>query len=326
MFRPPFTMALRPLLILFTLVLPFTLWAQQDTTAEHHTHTLSIGTDGVKVTSIDTLPDGDTIRITTKRKLIRIITTLRDDIDSTKDLQQRMEDARNERRRMFTYWSGVDFGFNTFIAEDGRLGDGPKSGALQLDNSRSRFLAINFMEQKVEFGSHRAGLLTGLGVEFVSYKLSENVTLAYNSDSTYAIPSDDLDFRKNKLRQIGVRVPLLFEFNTKKVPLPSTPAEWKTYDQKGLSRKGNFHIALGVIGSYYFDTMYKQRYSEGGEIKKTRVKASYNLLPYRVAATVRMGIGGLNLFAEYGLTPLFEDGTMAKLTPFTVGLTLVGFN
>lgn len=309
--------------------LPLTVLAQQDSTAERHSHVLTIGSNGVKVPPIDTTlkpDDPDTLRITTRRKLIRIITTLRDDIDSTRREEDRLEDARRERRNLFTYWSGLDIGINTFITEDGRFGDGPKSGPLQLNNSISRFFAINVMEQKVEFGSHRAGLLTGLGLEFLSYKLSGNVTLAYNGDSTYAIPTEDPEFRKNKLRQIGVRVPLLFEFNTKKAPLPSTPEEWAAYEQDGFSRKGNFHIAFGLIGSYYFDTMYKQRFSEGGEIKKTRVKADYNLLPYRVAATVRIGIGGLNLFAEYGLTPMFEDGTAPALASFNAGLTLIGFN
>jgi hypothetical protein len=34
----------------------------------------------------------------------------------------------------------------------------------------------------------------------------------------------------------------------------------------------------------------------------------------------------LNLFAEYSLTPLFNDDKGPELTPLTVGLTLIGFN
>ena len=92
------------------------------------------------------------------------------------------------------------------------------------------------------------------------------------------------------------------------------------------SRKHNFHIAVGVVGSWYFETMYKQKYKREGETVKDRSSGDYQLLPYRAAATVRIGYGGLNLFAEYALTPLFKDGKGPELTPFNVGLTIVGFN
>lgn len=270
--------------------------------------------------------DDDTIRIETRRKVIRIITSPRMDVPSPDSVQERLRSARRERRNMFTYWSGIEVGVNTFIAEDGRIGDGPKAGPLLLNNPRSRWVSINFMEQKHEFGSHHAGLFWGLGLEFTGYHLSENATLAYNGDSTYAVAVEQPQFTKNKLRQIGLRLPLMFEFNTKKAPLPSTPEEWRKYNEGSYSNKGNFHFAAGVVGSWYFDTMYKQKYREGGENKKVRDKGDYNLLPYRVAARAQIGIGGWNLFAEYGLTPIFEKGTAPEITPLTVGLTLVGFN
>ncbi|MEO8733328.1 MAG: hypothetical protein ABI373_03255, partial [Flavobacteriales bacterium] len=90
--------------------------------------------------------------------------------------------------------------------------------------------------------------------------------------------------------------------------------------------KGNFHLAAGVVGSWYFDTMYKQKYYQGGEQIKYRMKASYNLLPYRVAARAQIGYGALNLFAEYALTPMFQEGAAPDLRALNVGLTLIGFN
>ena len=72
------------------------------------------------------------------------------------------------------------------------------------------------MEQKLEFGSHHAGLVTGLGLEFANYHLKNNVLLAYDRDSIYGVPMESPDYRKNKLRQMGLRVPLMLEFNTKR--------------------------------------------------------------------------------------------------------------
>ncbi len=165
-----------------------------------------------------------------------------------------------------------------------------------------------------------------MGVEFTNYHLKNNVLLVYNADSIYALEVERPEFRKNKLRQIGLRVPLMLEFNTKRALLPSD-ADIRTGNRTSYDRKGNVHIAMGVVGSWYFDTMYKQKYrDEAGQIRKDRDSGDYHLLPYRAAASLRVGFGALNLFAEYALTPLFADDKGPELMPFNVGLTLIGFN
>jgi hypothetical protein len=313
--------------------------AQQDSIANgtgsvgpaQHTLSLSAGSNGMHVNveraDTDHAQDGDTLRITTAHKLIRIITTKRTDRDSIADLALRLKELRNERRRLFTYWAGLDLGINTFVAPDGRIGDGAESGPLQLNNGNSRFVAINFFEHKWEFGSNHFGLFTGLGIEWDNYRLSDNVTLQYDGDSTWAVPMDDPQLRKNKLRQTGLRVPLMFEFNTKRAPVPTTREEVAALDKSGgYSRAGNFHLAAGLVGSWFFDTLYKQKYYQGGEQVRHQMKAGYNLLPYRVAARVQVGYGALDLFAEYALTSMFQKDAAPTLSPLNVGLTLIGFN
>jgi hypothetical protein len=72
--------------------------------------------------------------------------------------------------------------------------------------------------------------------------------------------------------------------------------------------------------------MYKQKYRTDGDNRKDRSKGDYQLLPYRAAASVRLGYGGLNLFAEYALTPFVLEGKGPELSPLNVGLTIIGFN
>lgn len=275
-----------------------------------------IGTEG---------DEKDPVTIETKRKVYRIYTDKREDRPDSVKAQARLKELRTERRNLFTYWAGLDMGVNTLLGPNGSTELEGDAAFMTIDNARSRFFAINFMEQKVEFGSHRAGLLTGMGLEFTNYHLRNNVLLAYNSDSIYGVTVDSPDLRKNKLRQMGLRVPLMLEFNTKKAPLP-TREQLASGKSPGFDRKKNVHLAFGVVGSWYFDTMYKQKYRLEGEDRKDRFKGDYLLLPYRAAASVRVGYGGLNLFAEYGLTPLFRDGKGPELTPLNVGITLVGFN
>lgn len=267
----------------------------------------------------------DPVTIETKRKVYRIYTDERKEKTDSARYAARIKELRTERRNMFTYWSGLDLGVNTLLGPDGDTDLDRNAEFMEIDNGRSRFFSINFMEQKIEFGSHHVGLLTGLGWEFANYHLKNNVLLAYNADSIYGIPVETPDFRKNKLRQMGLRVPLMLEFNTKRAPLP-TREEMAAGRKTSFDRKGNFHIAMGVVGSWYFDTMYKQKYRMEGEDRKDRDKGDYLLLPYRAAASVRVGYGGLNLFAEYALTSMFRDGKGPELTPFNVGLTIVGFN
>jgi hypothetical protein len=329
---------MKSLALVGLLLFPLAMNAQTDDTAadstkdveKKHAIVVSAGPGGMHlgVERTDTVKTekGDTLRITTRRKLVRIITTPRTDLDTTESFDDHLDDLRRKRRSLFTYWAGLELGINTFIAPDGRIGDGPQSGPLQLNNARSRFFAINFMERKVEFGSHHVGLFTGLGVEFINYKLSSNSTLMANGDSTWAVPMEQPVLDKNKLRQIGLRVPLMLEFNTKRAKLPADAQQLAAKPDWSFSRKDNFHLAFGVVGSWYFDTMYKQKYSEGGERVKQRSKDDFNLLPYRLAARAQIGFGGLNLFAEYALTPMFEEGTAPDLRALNVGLTLIGFN
>ncbi len=258
-------------------------------------------------------------------KVFSIYTADRDSTKEPIDVEQRLKEARTARRNMFTYWAGLDLGVNTLLGPDNDADLGGEAEFMTIDNARSRFLSINFMERKIPFGTHHVGLLTGLGVEFANYHLKNNVLLAYNADSIYGVSLVSPELRKNKLRQVGLRVPLMLEFNTKRAPLPTTD-EILAGKTHSYSTKGNFHLAAGVVGSWYFDTMYKQKFILDGEKRKESDKGDYLLLPYRAAASVRVGYGSFSLFAEYALTPLFHEGKGPELTPFNIGITLIGFN
>lgn len=311
-----------------------TAQAQDDSTATRR-NTLELGVDAKRgpyaqvkgKDDTDTEDKPDTITFQTKRKIITILTENKAMDTTGTAAAERLRELRRERRNTFTYWTGVEIGLNNFMSPDGGFDLPEKARFMQLEDANSRFFALNVAEYKVEFGSHHAGLFTGLGLEFVNYRLSNNVRLAYDRDSVFAQTVVEPDLRKNKLRQIGLRVPLMFEFNTKRSPLPTEEelrgGAWKN---GGFSRKNNFHFAFGVVGSWYFDTMYKVKYRQDGEMEKERSKGSFNLLNYRLAARAQVGWGGLNLFAEYALTPLFQEGRGPELIPVNAGIALVGFN
>ncbi|MCB0793899.1 MAG: hypothetical protein KDB88_04110 [Flavobacteriales bacterium] len=321
--------------LLFALLFsaPCLALAQNDTTTTERGHSLELGVsaaDGAfaKVNAKDG-PDRmvpDTFRVTTKRRLYTVLTEWRIQGSSEDSLERRMKQLRTERRNLFTNWAGVEFGFNNWITPSGSFDLPEEDRYMEATPLGSRFFAINVMEQKIEFGSHHAGLFTGLGMEFLNYRLSNNALLQFDGDSLYGVPMETPDLRKNKLRQIGIRVPLMFEFNTKRAPMPdpATLAGKKMSDP--FSRKNNFSFAFGVVGSWYFENMYKVKYRQDGEARKDRTKGSFNLNPLRVYGRVQLGYGSFNLFAEYSLTELVQAGKGPELVPVNIGITLLAFN
>lgn len=307
--------------------------AQDDSTSSRR-NTLEIGVDAerglyTQVNGKDDTPEEDrpdTITFQTRRKIITILSANKVMDTTGVAAAKRRRELRRARRNAFTYWTGVELGLNNLMAPDGGFDLPEKARFMQLEDANSRFLALNLAQYKLEFGSHHAGIFTGLGLEFVNYRLSNNVRLAYDADSVFAQTVVEPDLRKNKLRQIGLRVPLMLEFNTKRSPLPTEDAlRSGTWKDHGFSRKNNFHLAFGLVGSWYFDTMYKVKYRQDGDVQKERSKGSFHLLDHRLAARAQVGWGGLNLFAEYALTPLFREGRGPELVPVNAGLTLVGF-
>ncbi|MBK9626842.1 MAG: hypothetical protein IPO56_03765 [Flavobacteriales bacterium] len=288
-----------------------------------------------RVSSPDSTKKPNPLVITTQRKKITILTETRDWTSESDSINDRLKDIRTERRNQFTYWSGVDVGLNMLLGPNGSTNLPKESEFMELDQANSRFVSINFMEQKIEFGSHHVGLLTGLGWKFTNYRFKGNDPLQFQNDSVFSIPVEDPQFRKNKLRQSGFRMPLMLEFNTKRAKMPTAEemaaARRDTVGGKRppnyeFRNNKNFHVALGVVGTWYYDSMYKLKYSQNGATQKDVDKGEHDLLPYRLAAAARIGYGGFNLFAEYALTPLFENNKGPKLTPFNVGITIIGFN
>jgi hypothetical protein len=53
---------------------------------------------------------------------------------------------------------------------------------------------------------------------------------------------------------------------------------------------------------------------------KVKQKDDFNLNRFRYGITGRFGYAWINLFVNYGLSDLFEDGTGPELTPVSAGL------
>lgn len=236
---------------------------------------------------------------------------------STEDDDEDEPMTDQELKSALTFWSGVDAGVNILLDKNNSTDFTNEHEWLDLDYSRSMSWSFNLVDAKIRLVKDYVGIYTGLGLTYNSYGLKENVRLLANNDSTYAniIPTDRADslggyipFTKNKLRASYLRIPLMLEFNT------------------SLDPERTFHVSAGVIGGWNMGTINKVKYEEDGNDIKNRSKGDYNLTPFTLDASVRVGYRNFTLFANYGLTPLFEDGKGPEVYPLTVGLSVIPFN
>lgn len=264
---------------------------------------ISLDTDDIFIEE-DTLEPGDqdTTRINLKKMQILIIEDEHGE-EKRKEKKSSKKDDDDDRNK---HWSGLYLGVNGFSTPQYSLNLPAKADFMELNYARSIHFAFNFLEKDIHLYKDYVMLVTGLGFDFNTYALKNNVTLQANNSMVWGVTDTITRFTRNKLKTTFVNVPVLFAFNTHPDPDKA------------------FHFAAGMIFGYDIVTKTKQRYDFGGEEINSKVKNDYNINPFRPSATVQLGYGGFNLYASYALNPLFKGGRGPELYPFTVGIRVLG--
>ncbi|MCB0430341.1 MAG: PorT family protein [Flavobacteriales bacterium] len=228
--------------------------------------------------------------------------------DASNDTINGDNDNDNDgKEEKLAHWDGIDLGVNGFMNANHKTGMTGNLAPYELDYARSQVWNVNLFETKIKIVKEYVGIVTGLGLSFHGYAFKKNMNLVVNADSTFSVPDTTIDYNKNKLKVTYVQLPVLLEFNTSDDP------------------KRTFHIAGGVLGGYKIGARLKQKYEVDGDKHVERVAGHYNLNPFQLSATVRVGYGKFTVFADYALTPLFEKNKGPELYAFSAGVTLVGF-
>ena len=204
----------------------------------------------------------------------------------------------------FNYWSGIDFGVNGyFMDNEFGFNNDPDNIHMELNLARSFNINLNVFEYSTEIGSEKVLFVTGLGFRFNRYAF-KNTTTTLSFDDTSVFPQVDSvnSFHKNFLNTSYVSIPLMFAV----VP--------------GKDAKKSFHMAAGLIGSLRMGSRVKQRYEVNNQNFKDLKRGHYHINPFLVDASVRIGVDRFTIFANYGLTPLFERNKGPEYYPFAVGI------
>ncbi len=252
----------------------------------------------------------DTIKVKIGKKGIKIIEnedgTSIDiiDLDETED-----EKDFSYKRKFKGHWKGFEMGLNNLSTEKFSLSLPASNNFMNLNTGKSWNVNINFLQYGLGLIGNNIGIVTGLGLELNDYRFDNNNSITKDVvngmivENTYV-----LSLEKSKFTTSYLTVPLLLEFQV--------PA--------GRRNKRLF-ISGGVIGGLKIGSHTKIVYKEDGNRKKDKNRGDFNLSPLRYAVTARIGYRALKVFANFYLTPLFQEDTGRELYPFSVGLVFINF-
>lgn len=213
------------------------------------------------------------------------------------------EDWENEvDRDDLTYWSGFEVGVNMLMNPSFK----PEftDDHLEIDPANSFSYSFNFMETRIRIIKDYFGIVTGIGFTNSRYGFkNDHLRLASNADSTWGWYDSTLvsGFSKNQLRVNYFNVPVLFHINTSKDP------------------DKNFHMSFGAIGGVRIGSKVKYKYDVFGGESEDKERGRYNLNPFSLAGTARLGFRDFGLFVNYNLLSLYEKNASEEAYPLTFG-------
>ncbi len=236
--------------------------------------------------------DGDTVSFGSKEIIIHD-----NDIDIDVD-----------KKKFNGHWGGIDFAFNGFLNADNELNDAPGYSFMDLDFSKSWGLEFNFIEQNFNLIRNHFGLVTGLGLHIHNYRLDKTTRLFSDSATLVNFADTMSNTIRSKLVTNYLVLPLLIEYQT-----------------NGKNNKNSFHIGVGGFVGTRMSSHTKVVMDNGNGKDKYKSWNNYHLNPIKYGLMARIGWGHLNLFANYSLSPMFEDNEGPEVYPLEFGLTIVGW-
>ncbi|MEI6851406.1 MAG: DUF2807 domain-containing protein [Bacteroidota bacterium] len=210
--------------------------------------------------------------------------------------------------KTYIHWIGINTGINGYL--DNKQKFSPPFGYkfMEPDYGKSWFVDINFLQYGLPIIKNYWYLVTGMGFQFNNYVIQNDHILKPNTEYLEANLDTTVNYKKNKLTDVYFQIPLLFQFDTKKIKKSNT-----------------FHLLFGVVGGVRVSSWTKQKYEFNDSKNYRTTYDDFNLAPFRWSAMVKVGYGPVNVFATYQLNQMFKPNHGPQLYPFTVGITLLGF-
>lgn len=251
----------------------------------------------------------DTVKVKIGKKGIKIIENKDGTSIDIIDLDE-IEDEKDfkSKRKFKGHWKGFAIGLNNLSTEEFSLTLPASDNFMNLNTGKSWNVNINFLQYGLGLIGNNVGIVTGLGLEFNDYRFDHDNTIMKDPDGMIVEDPYVLPLEKSKFATSYLTAPLLLELQ---VPTGK--------------RNKRLFLSGGVIGGLKIGSHTKVVYKEDGNRQKVKDRGDFNLSPLRYGVTARVGYRALKVFANFYLTPLFEDGAGPELYPFSVGLVFTSF-
>jgi hypothetical protein len=218
-------------------------------------------------------------------------------------------DVRNSRHWGRTWQSfNFELGTNNYL-EDGSF---PSSNANYSVRPWGSWYVGMSSIQRSRLGK-KFFLEWGLGVNWYNFKFQEDNILIQKTDDGVQFVQDtrDVDFVKSKLTASYVTASLIpvidFGDNSRKSRL---------WEGDGNS----FRIGIGPYIGYRISSHSKLVYKDDGDREKDKDRDSFYLNNLRYGARLQIGYRSTDLFFNYDINELFEEGKGPKLNAFSFGV------
>jgi hypothetical protein len=263
---------------------------------DEYTTDLNIDIPTYKIT-----PDADTTRLKIgKRKFIII--------DDNKDDKEKPTSESEKRRRMKRVYAGLETGINALTTSSMNFTHSNDYEFLNTKIGSSWLYGINLFEFDGHIIKNKLAFTTGLGSQFSNYHFEGNSYITPNSNKLTSTDAG-VALTKNKLFTYDINVPLLIKY------APGSKKE--AHD--------GFHIAVGAIVRYVATAKVVTETTARGSDERFSYNDDFNINAFRVDGTVRVGYDKIKLFANYALTPYFNNSKAPDIRAFAAGIMFIGF-
>jgi len=176
----------------------------------------------------------------------------------------------------------------------------PENDFLDYKASKTSTVSFDVLQLGYRFNSNFKVYIAG-GFDWTLIRLKKNITMQPNNP-VLSYMTDTIQFSKNRFSNSYVHIPLNFELRTKE-------------NDNGK----RFYFVFGPEVSFLLNGKVKQISNERG---KQKFKDDYNFEPFRYGGTVRLGYGGLGIFAKYYMNDMFASAPQKGIKNMSFGITL----
>lgn len=206
-----------------------------------------------------------------------------------------------------TSWFVMDLGLCNWLNSNNSLELPEGYEDLELDKMSNNF-HLGIIQQGVNLYKGKLRLVYGAGIEYNSYHFANGITIEQDSKPMKYTRNDDVDYSKNKLVSNYATVPVMLNFK-------SNPTH----------RSKSVQVAAGVQFGYLISAHQKQKWSEGNNKEKNKVKGDYGFEDYRMGYVAQFGYGNFVIYGKYYPTPTFKSDRGPDVNTACVGLVLSPF-